>query len=286
MSSTRGIWQALLSLRLLVVNAWRSLRQAFVIANLVIACAVMPACECSDPGQAPQSRPILACEPQHERIPAAPLPSVKTTVPGAMAASFGVVGGDATLSLPLVAVPGRAGVEPDLRLSYSSAAGDGVLGVGFSLSGASAITRCPKTLSLDGEIRSVQYDADDAFCLDGKRLVIVAQSGSTIEYRTFPDTLVKVIGHFENASAAYFEAFLPSGDVIAYGKTPGTRPMASGSVPRAWLASEKRDMRIDARCRFTSVAAWARIIPLDALVPHLVACTGLFAVRSPHTEAS
>ena len=103
--------RAVLSLWLLLfASARRSLQQAFVMASLVIGCAVMPACECSDPGQAPQSRPILACEPQHERIPAAAFPSVKTTVPGAMAASFGVVGGDATLSLPLVAVPGRAGV--------------------------------------------------------------------------------------------------------------------------------------------------------------------------------
>ena len=102
--------RAVLSLWLLLLaSVRRSLRQSFVLASLVIACAVMPACECSDPGQAPQGRPILACEPQHERIPAAAFPSVKTTMPGAMAASFGVVGGDATLSLPLVAVPGRAG---------------------------------------------------------------------------------------------------------------------------------------------------------------------------------
>ena len=83
--------RAVLSLWLLLLaSARRSLRQAFVMASLVIACAVMPACECSDPGQAPQSRPILACEPQHERIPAAKPSSLKTTVPGAMAASFGV----------------------------------------------------------------------------------------------------------------------------------------------------------------------------------------------------
>ena len=112
--------------------------------------------------------------------------------------------------------------------------------------------------------------------LDGKRLVIVAQSGSTIEYRTFPDTLVKVIGHFENASVSFFEAFLPSGDVIAYGKTPATRPMASGSVPRAWLAGERRDARGNA----------AISILLDTLAPSLIACTRLLAVRSPHTEAT
>jgi hypothetical protein len=166
-------------------------------------------------------------------------------VPGTISASFAVTdAGDAVLSMPLVVPPGRAGVEPSLAINYSSSGGNGVLGMGFTLSsGASAVTRCPKTIAIDGEIRAVHYDADDAFCIDSRRLVFVAQNGDSIEYRTFPDSLVKVIGHFAKGDASYFEAFLPNGWVVEFGKTAGSRPMALGGVPRAWLANEMHDAR-------------------------------------------
>jgi len=98
-------------------------------------------------------------------------------------------------------------------------------------------------MAIDGEIRAVQYDADDALCLDGKRLVLVSQNADRIEYRTLPDTQVKVIGHFVKNEATYFEALQPTGSVIEYGKTAGTRPLALGGIPRAWLATEMRDAR-------------------------------------------
>jgi hypothetical protein len=88
-------------------------------------------------------------------------------VPGTIAASFAVSdAGDGVLSMPLVVPPGRAGVEPSLAINYSSSGGNGVLGRGFSLSsGASAVTRCPKTRAIDGpdaEIGAINYDSDDA----------------------------------------------------------------------------------------------------------------------------
>ncbi|WP_437965966.1 SpvB/TcaC N-terminal domain-containing protein [Sorangium sp. So ce260] len=46
--------------------------------------------------------------------------------------------GEAVYELPLVSVSGRAGVEPRLALRYDSGAGEGALGVGFSIAGLSA----------------------------------------------------------------------------------------------------------------------------------------------------
>jgi hypothetical protein len=64
---------------------------------------------------------------------------------------------------------------------------------------------------------------------------------AVIEYRTFPDTHTKVIGHSppeggSPADALSFEAFLPSGLVIAYGTGDSGKPLApmlGGKVSQA-----------------------------------------------------
>ncbi len=214
--------------------------QALVPLWLFLACVIMHAgCTCRAAEQ-PENRPILACIPQHSSLRISPPLTSRTTIAGTIPVSFSITDlGDAALTIPIAAPPGRAGVEPALAISYNSSSGDGLLGVGFSLSGPSAITRCPMTIAVDGEIRAVQYDKNDVLCLDGKRLVSVAKNGATTEYRTFPDTQVKVVGSY----ASGFDAFLPSGWVVEYGKAPGARPLALGGLPRAWLASEMRDAR-------------------------------------------
>ena len=145
--------------------------------------------------------------------------------------------------LPLRTVPGR-GVEPSISLTYSSSGGNGVVGMGFSITGGSAITRCPSTL-IDGEIRDVRYDDLDKLCLDGRALVVVGKGPGGTEYRTRPDTHTKIIGYDpdNDGMPRSFEVFTPSGLRIEYGTTEGTRPRGPGGVPRAFLAAFARDSR-------------------------------------------
>src|SRR5262249_15469267 len=94
----------------------------------------------------------------------------------------------------------------------------------------------------------VRYDALDKLCLDGKRLVPVSQAPGTIEYRTFPDTNVKVIGHYPTggstpATAISFDAFMPDGMLIAYGGSDSGKPLTPGGVPQIWLATGAHDGR-------------------------------------------
>jgi hypothetical protein len=74
-------------------------------------------------------------------------------------------------------------------------------------------------------------------------LVEVSRNGQVIEFRTFPDANIKIMGHVVENGPASFEVWFPSGDRIDYGKTTETRPMAATGVPRAWLAGERRDAR-------------------------------------------
>ena len=56
--------------------------------------------------------------------------------------------GASTYELPIQVPPGIVGVEPLLSLQYNSQQGEGIAGLGMSLTGLSIITRCPATTPL------------------------------------------------------------------------------------------------------------------------------------------
>ncbi|AUX35802.1 MULTISPECIES: RHS repeat-associated core domain-containing protein [Sorangium] len=236
-----------------MVLVLRYVLRALTPLVMFLACVLAQGgCECisSDPPMDPRQG-VVACRTQSVRSPATsrPAPEVETVAAGTIPGTFSITStGEAVYTMELASPPSRVGMGPRIELAYRSDGGDGVLGAGFAVAGLSAITRCPKSLAQDGEIRGVRYDGDDALCLDGQRLVPVGEGPGTIEYRTFPDTFVKVVGHSASeggapAEALFFEAFLPSGRVVEYGRTEGSKPLARGGVPRAWLANKARDGR-------------------------------------------
>jgi RHS repeat-associated protein len=125
----------------------------------------------------------------------APLTSTLGTTAGALQITDS---GAATYSIPIAVPPGVNGMQPDIALAYSSQGGDGFLGVGWSMTGYSAITRCPKTYAQDGVREGIKYDgpATDAYCLDGQRLIPVSVNKNpitgTVEYRTEIDSYSKI----------------------------------------------------------------------------------------------
>src|SRR6267154_6212393 len=85
-----------------------------------------------------------------------------TTAVGFTPASFQVgPGGGAMYTIPIQVPPGTAGMEPKLALVYNSQAGNGGLGVGWSLSGLSSIYRCGRTIAQDGLNSGVPYEYND-----------------------------------------------------------------------------------------------------------------------------
>ncbi|MEZ4297511.1 MAG: SpvB/TcaC N-terminal domain-containing protein [Polyangiaceae bacterium] len=174
--------------------------RSLLLWALALACVLLQgACACITSEPSPTGRrELLACVPQHptRAITLPQSPAVETEAVGSLQGTFSVTPtGEASFLLPISVPSGRAGIEPRMALQYDSAAGDGVLGQGFSITGLSAITRCPKNLPQDSEIQSVEYAEGDKLCLDGKPLVaVLSGDAGKREYRTLPDTFVKVVG--------------------------------------------------------------------------------------------
>ena len=207
--------------------------RAFLPLLLVITSVISgAACRGNETGAPPDKGPELD-------------DSDASPIAGAIQGSFAVSGtGEATYVLPLIVPPGAAGMQPSLAVTYNSGSGDGMLGVGFSLSGLSSVTRCPRTMAQDGEIRSVRYDQHDALCLDGARLVPVGSSDGVIEYRTFPDTFVKVLaspGKIQENPAETLKVFTRSGLILEYGGVPDAVMMGRNGVIRSWLVRHVSD---------------------------------------------
>ncbi|WP_162926353.1 RHS repeat-associated core domain-containing protein [Teredinibacter purpureus] len=103
--------------------------------------------------------------------------------------------GSFTYSISLNVAQGTAAYSPSVSLNYDSAAGNGLVGQGWSLRAAGAISRCRQTLSFERNAQSIDWSDSDRFCLNGERLVLV--SGDTYgavgaEYKTAVDSLNKV----------------------------------------------------------------------------------------------
>ncbi|MEZ4299421.1 MAG: SpvB/TcaC N-terminal domain-containing protein [Polyangiaceae bacterium] len=153
--------------------------------------------------------------------------------------------GQALYEIPMDLGPGRAGMAPRLGIVYDSTQGESSLGLGFSLTGLSAITRCARNYELDGEPRGVRYDDEDAYCLDGLRLVKQGILNGSTEYRTLPDTHVRVLAYQTPATSGptSWEVHAPGGRVQSYGGTSESRAMAPGNHVGTWSLDSEHDPR-------------------------------------------
>ncbi|WP_373989876.1 Ig-like domain-containing protein [Duganella sp. BuS-21] len=119
------------------------------------------------------------------------------TLPGTLGVGSG---GEATYSIDLVTPPGTAGLQPALALNYNSSGTNGIVGLGWSLSGLSSIHRCGKTIAQDAVNGRINFDKGDRLCIDGERLVLVSNAVMSDDaywadgavYRTEIDSFMRV----------------------------------------------------------------------------------------------
>lgn len=164
---------------------------------------------------------------------------------GAIVGQFGVnEAGAATYQVPVVVAPGVAGVTPEIALSYNSQSKNGPVGIGWGISGLSAITRCRQTLSVDGEAKPLTWTNEDRLCLDGQRLVSISGDNSyhlaETKYKTEIDSDV-LVTQKQSGPATYFIVQRKDGSVSTYGRSDNAKQANSDNVGFAWGLEGFRD---------------------------------------------
>ncbi|MBQ4811523.1 VCBS repeat-containing protein [Pseudoalteromonas luteoviolacea] len=181
----------------------------------------------------PDSQPLI--DPQ--------LSSVENV--GAIAAKAGVNGGAATYHIPVKLPPGRAEMQPNIALNYSSSSGIGIAGRGWSLSGLQSISRCDATVAQDGYSATPSYSTSDKLCLNGQRLIAVSgtygKNGTT--YRTELDSFVRVTQvHDITMDSTYFGVRYKNGRVAYFGLNENSRVVhGDKTAAYSWLIAYEVD---------------------------------------------
>lgn len=170
---------------------------------------------------------------------------------GASPGSLDVVQGQLRYSIPIQLPDGPGGINPSFSLDYSSDSGYGHAGMGFHISGLSAIERCPmrRTLLRDGISAGVAGTTADLACLDGQRLILVSGVywGNGSVYRTEAESGIKVV-YQRGSGATYhqgtFVVYHKDGDIYRYGASAATRivggPIVNNQVAR-WALEKVED---------------------------------------------
>jgi len=126
-------------------------------------------------------------------------------------------------NVPIEVVSGRMGFQPNISLTYNSQAGNGLLGIGWNLSGLSVIERENKNIYYDGKNETPKLSNDDAFTLDGVRLIEISRNSTQINYETAIGN-TQVIGYLSQSLIGnptfiiYFKVLFPNGNVGVFGK--------------------------------------------------------------------
>lgn len=178
--------------------------------------------------------------------------AVPATSPGRTVGAFNVSStGAATYNIPIWVPPGPNGMQPSLALAYNSQSGAGSVGPGWALSGLTAIRRCNKTFAQDGAPGAIALNVNDAYCLNGNRLLktggTYGAEGST--YQTEISDFSKVVAHTISGvqnGPAWFEVWGKDGLIYEYGNvgtgSNGSRVMATGtSTATEWLLNKVKD---------------------------------------------
>ncbi|TGM04820.1 hypothetical protein EHQ76_07165 [Leptospira barantonii] len=144
--------------------------------------------------------------------------------------------GSASTSVPIELPPGTKGVIPNLSLSYNSNSGNGIVGMGWNLSGLHTISRNPSF--------GIQYNGTDQFVttLAGELLDV---SGSRSEFHSKKESWIRFVpqGACGDGPCTWI-ATDKDGRKYIFGGTPDSRISAIGrgaGAIREWALNREED---------------------------------------------
>lgn len=154
--------------------------------------------------------------------------------------------GDAKIVIP-VNCPKGTFIQPNLALSYSSHAGNGLQGMGFNLDGIfQAISRVPATIAQDGVYDPVDFDGLDRFALNGERLIAIngTYGADNTEYRTEQNMFSRIrsYGNVANTGPERFLVQTKDGLTLEFGYSTDSRIEGPGNTRViTWLLNKITD---------------------------------------------
>ena len=128
--------------------------------------------------------------------------------------------GAATYSIPIEVPQGLPGATPEIGITYNSQAGNGIAGYGCNLSGLSVISRGVRDIWHDGTADGIDYTVNDAFYLDGQRLICLENNvgSDSIVYCLENDPYMRVVLHGVTGNGnLWFSATSKNGVRYEYG---------------------------------------------------------------------
>jgi len=129
--------------------------------------------------------------------------------------------GARSYNVPIDICAGNGGLSPNISLSYNSQGRNGIIGMGWNISGLSMISRCTKSIYYDGKTQSAQMNKSDAFTLDGTRLIKSSEESDGYLYKTEIGN-IKVKAYLNGNIVKYFKVFYPDGATGIFGYTSNT----------------------------------------------------------------
>jgi len=159
--------------------------------------------------------------------------------------SFAVdANGQATYNLPIKMPPGINGFQPDLGVSYGHQGLNGLMGVGWNLTGLSAISLTKAIVATDGYNGAINYDANDRYALDGQRLLNIQGdyfAPDTVYFTEVHDWKQIVAGGDPSEG---FTVYAKTGEIWKYGTTADSLISANGNANniRLWALASVEDL--------------------------------------------
>ncbi len=183
----------------------------------------------------------------------APSLQAATSPVGASAGQFEVnANGAATYTVPIQVPPGVNGIEPKLALVYNSQQGNGLLGVGWSLSGLSTVNRCPASIAVDGARSGINFSGSQ-FCWNGQRLIAKTSGGSQEtgtdafgaywEFRTELESFARVRAYTSATNPSFFKIWTQDGRLLSFGATADANVNPQGKGTLIWALNREEDRK-------------------------------------------